>query len=907
MADVSSYWANFKRFSQPVEMLLPALQRDVNILSEQTSDRLSKRRSLDHIKKEIFGKNLTKDRVVLRHVFQVLYKPLLRCIADNVENCRENSIGIIVNFAESMDDVTPFLQYIVPAIVARLDQPEIVEPAEEIRLALIQALSCLIRLSESRYSPFVEETVKVLQKTFQDPFPDVKKESCKVVMELAKHCSRALAYHGAVVAKAIIPALQHRHSTVRCLGIQAIRDAIIVDASALEDILVPLRQLTLDKSQVVRECLYSTAGDWLLKLPDRWSLGYKILPLLLAGLTDDIPKSITICEQYMDNVGKLYEEEWNDRLKDEMDYAEDGSGDRPRVGCRHFARENTQKIVNQMLEGMADWNVEVRIKSTQILTTFIRYGEDKITGYTGVILPALYKALAGDEAAVAAKASNVAELIGQYVKPAVYLEVITPALIAGGGGSTQHRLGCLRTLAGILHGTPASRLANIFLQRLTHSLHDRELMNNENTGILAEVAGVAAELARLLWATAVPGGQASQEVSDETRQTGFELFVVLAHLHSVNQSDGVPESAMLKQRCSEAFSIMAVAHGFSSMEDLYGFYFDSLLERLLATEEKWTRYSPELRLLKTLMSLAGAVLGQRLDVIVPLFARMSAIENDVEVREMVLDVLLPLLCSRPTPLNSTSKLPEHGLAILTNIILINGVWRPGRKFATLRGKTIKTLLAMLDSAHSTENCIGLLHIKDLSGIWESHLLNLLISTLEDDDVGVRKDTLSVIDCLLSSMDFDANTFKKLYPELLKRLDDADDDVRLSTARVWKRFFEAAHTWQMRMGPYQSAAGSATTVLVDETGQIVQDSQGNSVLLEVRLDDVHWTAMIKGLTIHMDDTNAELQQAVFTSLQASVALASPDLLREHFTMARGRHRSPRFLDALLSQIPNPVST
>ena len=71
--------------------------------------------------------------------------------------------------------------------------------------------------------------------------------------------------------------------------------------------------------------------------------------------------------------------------------------DRPRVGCRHLARDNTLKIVEKMVEGLGDWTPEKRSKAAQILTSFLDYTEDKISGYTASILNALYKIMAGDE------------------------------------------------------------------------------------------------------------------------------------------------------------------------------------------------------------------------------------------------------------------------------------------------------------------------------------------------------------------------------------------------------------------------------------------------------------------------------------------------------------------------------
>jgi hypothetical protein len=62
-----------------------------------------------------------------------------------------------------------------------------------------------------------------------------------------------------------------------------------------------------------------------------------------------------------------------------------------------LARDNTQKVVNKMIEGLADWTADKRAKSAQILASFLVYTEDKITGYVASILGALYKIMAGDE------------------------------------------------------------------------------------------------------------------------------------------------------------------------------------------------------------------------------------------------------------------------------------------------------------------------------------------------------------------------------------------------------------------------------------------------------------------------------------------------------------------------------
>ena len=105
----------------------------------------------------------------------------------------------------------------MPVLVARLAQPEIVETSEEIRLKLVQGLGSLV---SSHFAPFVQETCGIISKTLADPFPDVKKESCKIIMKLCELNARQVALEGAAIVKALIPCLKHRHSNVRTVALQ---------------------------------------------------------------------------------------------------------------------------------------------------------------------------------------------------------------------------------------------------------------------------------------------------------------------------------------------------------------------------------------------------------------------------------------------------------------------------------------------------------------------------------------------------------------------------------------------------------------------------------------------------------------------------------------------------------------
>ena len=170
-------------------------------------------------------------------------------------------------------------------------------------------------------------------------------------MNLSKTVKRALGLHGGAITKMILPSLNHRHSSVRTLALQALAASMIVDASAIDDSIEPLRALTRDKTPAVRERLYTLAKEWLTELMDRHVYGVKIVPFLYAGVSDELPKLSALCIDYLDQVGAQYEKEHNDRIKDELDYS-DGvvrpgnleSKIRLLIGCYYLYRPSKTRM-----------------------------------------------------------------------------------------------------------------------------------------------------------------------------------------------------------------------------------------------------------------------------------------------------------------------------------------------------------------------------------------------------------------------------------------------------------------------------------------------------------------------------------------------------------------------------------
>ena len=108
------------------------------------------------------------------------------------------------------------------------------------------------------------------------------------------------------------------------------------------------------------------------------------------------------------------------------------------------------------------------------------------------------------------------------------------------------------------------------------------------------------------------------------------------------------------------------------------------------------------------------------------------------------------------------------------------------------------------------------------------LLTQLRSTLEDDSKDTRLISCRVLLHLFSTVgrDLDQDRLHNLYPDLLKRLDDSSDDIRIAMAQTFSAYIEC-----------------------------FRDNY------DVILYRAHIEAIYNGLLVHLDDPDRPIQQAV----------------------------------------------
>ena len=66
-----------------------------------------------------------------------------------------------------------------------------------------------------------------------------------------------------------------------------------------------MAQRLFDQTPAVRAAVVQTVGNWLLDLLDRYSFHHKLIPLILTGLTDELPDIQQQADALWHDIGKL--------------------------------------------------------------------------------------------------------------------------------------------------------------------------------------------------------------------------------------------------------------------------------------------------------------------------------------------------------------------------------------------------------------------------------------------------------------------------------------------------------------------------------------------------------------------------------------------------------------------------
>ena len=235
----------------PCADLLQQHQRDLNCLSDE--NRQTRLRALKKLAALPEGGHPPPTLLSLWE--HALRTPVLKLFSDPVEKVRELAITITTDLLRVFPpagtiDTAPFL---VPVVVSRVAGATIEEGAEELRLLLLQLVELLLERARGAIGPSLPELVQLLSTSLNDSFPDAKKVSCTLTIQLARALPDLIVPHCASLSAALQPCLVHQHSRVRSIATEALVALLLREPSALPELASQLALITTDRAPSVRE------------------------------------------------------------------------------------------------------------------------------------------------------------------------------------------------------------------------------------------------------------------------------------------------------------------------------------------------------------------------------------------------------------------------------------------------------------------------------------------------------------------------------------------------------------------------------------------------------------------------------------------------------------------------------
>ena len=221
--------------------LLNSFQRDLNRATD--SDRSTRKRGLQKLLEDVPWSKKSQREKLKVFVSNNLLKVLFATIADEVEKCRELTMQILKRCLEKCDDISAkHLHELVVLLCARIGEVPFAEPAEEIRLLVVEVLLMIKKHTvfvnvhtnlsstdgmaasgaEQTLTEIDEKILQTLTKTLTDGFPSVKRSGAELLLSVSVTSPSTVKSYFKQLLKPLSVNSTHQHSKTRTITLQAI-------------------------------------------------------------------------------------------------------------------------------------------------------------------------------------------------------------------------------------------------------------------------------------------------------------------------------------------------------------------------------------------------------------------------------------------------------------------------------------------------------------------------------------------------------------------------------------------------------------------------------------------------------------------------------------------------------------
>jgi dynein assembly factor 5 len=268
--------------------------------------------------------------------------------------------------------------------------------------------------------------------------------------------------------------------------------------------------------------------------------------------------------------------------------------------------------------------------------------------------------------------------------------------------------------------------------------------------------------------------------------------------------------------------VLAQSVGLGEASDLFSVELSHLIDELKESYEKWNKHTPERFIFELLVRRSQVALIERFEDILFIIAANVEPDREVELRMDML-ALVEFLLNQATLAETIGFYAE---IILKMILIPSTVWKVGSPNIKIRKASVICMIRMIDN--------NLISPEKLNNSFKG-IMGVLKNCIDDDWANdLRFTSVIMIRKMIEYLKgvLTDEEYKDIYPELLKRLDDSQDGIRIATAESFQVFFKALPDhWSSSLYEYS----------------------------------------VKNIFIHLDDSNPDIQKAIREVLVAAARI------------------------------------
>lgn len=269
--------------------------------------------------------------------------------------------------------------------------------------------------------------------------------------------------------------------------------------------------------------------------------------------------------------------------------------------------------------------------------------------------------------------------------------------------------------------------------------------------------------------------------------------------------------------------------GIETVQDLFSIELSDLLDEMKESYEEWDRNSPDRFIFNMLVRRSFTAVVDYWETILMIIASNVEHDKDYDLRMDMLDLCEHFL--RQKELSTT--IVFYSEIILKMILLPCMQWRVGKPGVSIRKAALICIIQLLDNQ--------LIEKEKLQENF-TQLFNGLKISLDDDWVHDLR--FAAVVCLKKLIGYlheglAYDDWKNMYTEMLKRLDDAQDGIRIECCKAFEVFFD-----------------------------VIPDPWNNTF----------YEYTVKNILIHLDDQSPAIQEAVTAVLRKASRVQTKDFIQ-----------------------------